>query len=227
MGHRVISDNHLGDWGTQFGMIIYGYKHFADRTAYQEHPVRELGRLYKLVHQLVEYHEALGDAAGTGTRCLATAGRSWQRREAEQRANPKDKKLEQAGCATCGTRWRKRRAKCAELRAQDRGRRRGRGVVRAGPRSTPTSIAPCWRKRPSCTPDDPENLAAVAAVPAPVQEDIQRIYERIDIRFDHELGESFYHDRLEGVVDGLRANAAWPARATVPSASSWTTSTRR
>ena len=31
LGHRMISDNHLGDWGTQFGMIIYGYKHFVDR----------------------------------------------------------------------------------------------------------------------------------------------------------------------------------------------------
>ena len=30
LGHRVISDNHIGDWGTQFGMIIYGYKHFRD-----------------------------------------------------------------------------------------------------------------------------------------------------------------------------------------------------
>ena len=28
LGHHAISDNHLGDWGTQFGMIIYGYKHF-------------------------------------------------------------------------------------------------------------------------------------------------------------------------------------------------------
>ncbi|MGY8767641.1 MAG: arginine--tRNA ligase domain-containing protein, partial [Pirellulales bacterium] len=28
LGHKVISDNHLGDWGTQFGMIIYGYKNF-------------------------------------------------------------------------------------------------------------------------------------------------------------------------------------------------------
>ncbi len=31
LGHRVIGDNHIGDWGTQFGMIIYGYKHFARR----------------------------------------------------------------------------------------------------------------------------------------------------------------------------------------------------
>ena len=33
LGHHTISDNHLGDWGTQFGMIIYGYKHFVDEAA--------------------------------------------------------------------------------------------------------------------------------------------------------------------------------------------------
>ena len=33
LGHHAISDNHLGDWGTQFGMIIYGYKHFVDRES--------------------------------------------------------------------------------------------------------------------------------------------------------------------------------------------------
>jgi arginyl-tRNA synthetase len=50
LGHRVISDNHVGDWGTQFGMIIYGYKHFVDRAAYEANPVAELSRLYKLVN---------------------------------------------------------------------------------------------------------------------------------------------------------------------------------
>ena len=57
LGHTVISDNHLGDWGTQFGMIIYGYKHFCDQDAYQQNPVEELARLYRLVRQLMDYHE--------------------------------------------------------------------------------------------------------------------------------------------------------------------------
>ena len=53
----MISDNHIGDWGTQFGMIIYGYKHFRDEAALAAKPVAELTRLYRLVNALVEYHE--------------------------------------------------------------------------------------------------------------------------------------------------------------------------
>ena len=39
LGHTVISDNHIGDWGTQFGMIFYGYRHFLDAEAYRRGPV--------------------------------------------------------------------------------------------------------------------------------------------------------------------------------------------
>ncbi|MGL4550063.1 MAG: arginine--tRNA ligase [Gemmataceae bacterium] len=46
LGHAVISDNHLGDWGTQFGILIYGYKNRLDRAAYDKDPVAELSRLY-------------------------------------------------------------------------------------------------------------------------------------------------------------------------------------
>ncbi|MDR2117182.1 MAG: arginine--tRNA ligase [Planctomycetaceae bacterium] len=53
-GHRVVTDNHLGDWGTQFGMIIYGYKNFLDQKSYEKNPVEELSRIYRLVRQKVD-----------------------------------------------------------------------------------------------------------------------------------------------------------------------------
>lgn len=62
LGHRVISDNHLGDWGTQFGMIIYGYRHFLDPRAYRDDPVQELARLYRVVHDRMDDHPEVQSA---------------------------------------------------------------------------------------------------------------------------------------------------------------------
>ena len=47
LGHRVITDNHLGDWGTQFGKVIYAWKHFRDENALKTGPMAELVRLYR------------------------------------------------------------------------------------------------------------------------------------------------------------------------------------
>jgi arginyl-tRNA synthetase len=57
LGHNTISDNHIGDWGTQFGMILYGYKHFLNADEYRKNPVEELARLYKLVRQIIDYQD--------------------------------------------------------------------------------------------------------------------------------------------------------------------------
>src|SRR5207237_8620611 len=58
LGHQVVTDNHLGDWGTQFGMLIYGYKNFRDESALAADPVRELTRLYKLVNEQMKSDDA-------------------------------------------------------------------------------------------------------------------------------------------------------------------------
>jgi arginyl-tRNA synthetase len=47
LGHEVIRDNHIGDWGTQFGMVIYGWKNLLDQRALQQNPLAEIVRIYK------------------------------------------------------------------------------------------------------------------------------------------------------------------------------------
>ena len=54
LGHRVIADNHIGDWGTQFGKVIYGWKHWRDEGALESEPIEELVRLYKEANALSE-----------------------------------------------------------------------------------------------------------------------------------------------------------------------------
>lgn len=46
LGYNVIADNHLGDWGTQFGLMLVGYREFLDEKALAESPVEELERIY-------------------------------------------------------------------------------------------------------------------------------------------------------------------------------------
>jgi arginyl-tRNA synthetase len=59
LGHNVITDNHLGDWGTQFGKLIVGWKKFLDEKNLQADPIGEMERLYKLVNGACEHDENL------------------------------------------------------------------------------------------------------------------------------------------------------------------------
>ena len=61
LGHEVISDNHIGDWGTQFGMILYGWKNLLDESALKKEPVEELVRVYKEVNRMQKEDETLRD----------------------------------------------------------------------------------------------------------------------------------------------------------------------
>ncbi len=50
LGYKVITDNHIGDWGTQFGMLLVGWKSSLDREALKQDPLGEMERIYKLVN---------------------------------------------------------------------------------------------------------------------------------------------------------------------------------
>ena len=63
LGHRVITDNHLGDWGTQFGKLLVGWKRYLDPAALQTEPLVEMERLYKQVNDACERDSTVLDAA--------------------------------------------------------------------------------------------------------------------------------------------------------------------
>lgn len=63
LGYRVLSDNHLGDWGTQFGILIMGYHHFLNEDALAADPIAELERVYVLSSEQSKNDEAWMDRA--------------------------------------------------------------------------------------------------------------------------------------------------------------------
>jgi arginyl-tRNA synthetase len=63
LGHDVVSDNHIGDWGTQFGKLLVGWKKHLDADGLERDPLGEMERLYKKVDALAREDETvLADA---------------------------------------------------------------------------------------------------------------------------------------------------------------------
>jgi arginyl-tRNA synthetase len=62
LGHDVIRDNHIGDWGTQFGMVIYGWKNFLNRDALGRDSIAELVRIYKEANERATADPAVREA---------------------------------------------------------------------------------------------------------------------------------------------------------------------
>jgi arginyl-tRNA synthetase len=144
VGHPVITDNHLGDWGLQFGMLLYGYKHHRDDAALKADPVREMVRLYVVVRKAIDAAEKVEDDP--------TRAKDYSADELERST--------QALLAA--------RAETAKLHAGD-----------------PENVTLWQQFMPWC-------LAA-----------IEPVYRRLDVRFDHQHGESYYNPMLPDVVDSL------------------------
>ena len=204
VGHDAISDNHLGDWGTQFGMIIYGYKHFVNADAYAAEPVVELGRLYKHVRKLMDFQAAVGKLPETMAKLDEMKSLL---AEAESKEPSDDKKADKQ---------QKKQAKQLANKVKDQTEAIGELESKIAEVDSSTEL--------KAQADQHSDInQAVLFETAALHEgdetnkklwdeflpfcriDIQKMYDRLGVKFDHELGESFYHDELANVVNDLQA----------------------
>lgn len=203
LGHDTISDNHLGDWGTQFGMVIYGYRNFLDADAFNREPVSELLRIYQIVNALIDYHKAAGAIAEAGQRVLASEAELQTARKAAESATPQEVKKANKSVAAA-----ERRGKTAieEVRALEK---RIRAVeenpeLRRYSEQHPNIAVAVLEETAKLHAGDPDNLQLWKQLLPYCMDEINRVYARLEIAFDYTLGESFYHPMLPGIVERLR-----------------------
>jgi len=63
LGHKVIRVNHIGDWGTQFGKLLYAFNKWGNEKVVEGDPVNELLRLYVRFHSEAEIDETIVNKA--------------------------------------------------------------------------------------------------------------------------------------------------------------------
>ena len=59
LGYNSIGINHLGDWGTQFGKLIEGYKRFGNEYDLEENPIDKLTEIYVRINELCKEDESV------------------------------------------------------------------------------------------------------------------------------------------------------------------------
>lgn len=214
LGHNVVSDNHLGDWGTQFGMIIYGYKHFVDAAGYASEPVTELSRLYRLVQQIIAYQTAEPKVA---------AAHEAVKRAQEKVASLKQVVTEQIVTEQAATKQPAAKQTAqhkADLKQADKELRAAEEaqyslVEKVSSVEQSPALLQLAKKHPNLELNvqletaklhagEPDSLALWEQfLPLAITE-IETVYERLGVEFDVTYGESFYQPMLADVVDELQ-----------------------
>ena len=203
LGYQVVTDNHLGDWGTQFGIIIYGYKHFGDPDVVRKNPVAELAKLYRCVTQLIEYRAAVDSIDDLRAAITAASDDLDGARAASEAADAKGKKKANKAVAAAERRLsaaqgslRSATAKIDALESDVELKARADGH--------PNINAAVLEETAKLHRDDPENIALWEEFLPHCEDEINRVYDRLNVSFDHTLGESFYHSMLGDVVARLQ-----------------------
>jgi arginyl-tRNA synthetase len=202
LGYRVVTDNHLGDWGTQFGIIIYGYKHFGDPAVVEANPVAELSKLYRLVNQLVEYRKAEKSLSGLRDTIAQTTESLVQAKAAAETAQGKEQKKAKKGVAVAQRRLAAANANLESAEAKIKAIENDSATAKYATEHPNIDVA-VLKETAKLHRGDAENLELWNKFLPHCVDEIDRIYKRLDVHFDHILGESFYHPMLGDVVEKL------------------------
>ena len=62
LGYNVVGINHLGDYGTQFGKLIEGYKRWGSEYDIEHNPIDELTKIYIRINNLCKEDESVLEA---------------------------------------------------------------------------------------------------------------------------------------------------------------------
>jgi arginyl-tRNA synthetase len=186
LGHKVIRDNHLGDWGAQFGMILRGWKHERNEGAYADDPVGELARLYRAVASQIKAAEDLEERYGK----VFALERQGKVAEAEALFHNLRPTHGDVGLSRTDV----------------------QNVIDSGRAVAEEARAETARLHAG----DPENRTLWGQFMPHCLAALQAIYDRLGVRFDVQLGESFYDAMLADVVKDLeRKGLAEPSEGAV------------
>ena len=212
LGHNVIADNHIGDWGTQFGMIIYGFRNFKNEENWKKSPVTELGRLYRYVRKLVDYQAgkeafaALPDRIAEKETAVQKQAENLAALKAADQTKGKSPELKKAA-----RQLEDLRAELAGLKekAADLQKKidevENDSALLAASNAHPGIGEAVLQETSKLHHGDEANRALWKEFLPCCLEDMNRIYRRLDVSFDTAYGESFYNDKFAPLVEDMIA----------------------
>ena len=202
LGHDVTSDNHIGDWGTQFGMILLGYKNALDEAAYAVSPVSELARLYRLVNQVIAFQTAkktLGDLETRSDEKAEAAHVAAEQTDPDAKAAKKLAKAAKRAQSEAA-------AAAAALEAANATITEGQSdrSVREFAEAVPDAKTAARNETAALHAGDETNVRLWNEFLPACLTALQSVYDRLDVRFDLTHGESHYNPELAGIVARLQ-----------------------
>ena len=186
-------------------MILYGYKNFRDQANFDSDTIGELTRLYRLVRKLIDYHGAKKKLPELQSALeeleIQLNGLKQQQSAAEDKSAIKKikKEISQVGKRVSDAKEKLEKATSSISAVEED------SDLAATAAEHPEIGTSALLETSKLHSGDKENKDLWSKFLPICKQDMQTIYDRLNVEFDMSLGESYYNDMLGGIVDELEA----------------------